>query len=277
MNTLARSIAGMALSAGAVYLLDPVSGHRRRLLMSDQCARAARRAELGTRDARHDVSERAHAVAARTKSALTRDQASDKAVFKHAREVLRHATHPASIELAVRDGHVLVRGSILAQEHQRLLDELRAVRGVRMVTDHLTAHGVMDSPHALEAGHEFRSAAAPSGWKIAGRVLGVCASGALLVWGVRERKAVGAFGASVGHTLWRISKQELDRGIDATDQSIRESEETLAEAADSAHDKVEEGVQWAEAARDATLDKYAQARRRSAEIVDDGAHVGAAR
>lgn len=271
MNTLARSIAGMALTAGAVYLLDPVSGHRRRLLLRDQCARTARRVDLGTRDARHDVSERAHSLASRTKTAFTRDRVSDRAVSRHARDVLRHAAHPEWIALAVDDGHVILKGSVFPHEHQRLLDELRHVPGVRIVTDHLTDRGVAGDAYALEAGHKFRPAAAPGGWTVAGRVVAACAGCGLVAWGLHERKALGSFGASVGETLRRISKEEFDKASGAVHEVVEEAKKAWIDATDSAHEKVEEGVEWAESARDAAIDPYAPARRRSVDVAS-GTH-----
>ena len=49
MNIVARSVLGIALTAGAMYMFDPVSGRRRRLILRDQCTQAARRVDDGAR------------------------------------------------------------------------------------------------------------------------------------------------------------------------------------------------------------------------------------
>src|SRR5687768_4259557 len=106
MNTAARVLVGMAVAAGAVYILDPVSGRRRRFALGD----VTHRMEIGTRDARHDASERAHAVASWTKTKLTPDQTRDKAVLKHVRETIRDwASDPRSLSVAVDEGQVILR------------------------------------------------------------------------------------------------------------------------------------------------------------------------
>ncbi len=58
MNSLARSIVGAALTAAAVYFLDPVNGRSRRVLLQDRARRAARRIDWSTRDLRRGASER---------------------------------------------------------------------------------------------------------------------------------------------------------------------------------------------------------------------------
>lgn len=273
MNSVARSIIGIALTAGAVYLLDPQSGRRRRLMLRDQCARAARRVELGTRDARHNAGERAHVIAERTRAAFAGNPASDKAVSKKACACVREMVeHPEQIEMAVEDGHVILRGVVAPREHQALLDALRTTPGVRVVTDHLheTHEPIVHLQSAVDADRHFRAVTVPaSGWSVAGRVLAGCAGTALVVWGVRERKALGEFGASVGRTIARISKEELARLSAAAEEAMEGAEgiaertgEAIPEAAAAvqatAQEKVEE---WADSARE----RKAQSRRRQTE------------
>lgn len=259
MNTAARVLIGMAVAAGAVYLLDPASGRRRRFTLGDEFSRATRRMELGTRDARHDASERAHAVASWTKTKFTRDPTRDKAVLKHVRETVRDwVSDPESISVAVDEGQVILRGSIYTHEHQRLLDELRRVPGVRIVTDHLTARELADSLSWLDAGHEFRSAAGPGGWTVTGRLLAAGAGCALLAWGVKERKAIGELGSSVGHKLWRAGKEEFEKGLHSAERAIDTAEDVATDVAAKTQDTFER----ADAAARANIAEYTQARRR---------------
>lgn len=240
MNTAARVLVGMAVAAGAVYLLDPASGRRRRFALGDEFTRATRRMEVGTRNARHDASDRAHAVATWTKAKFTPDQTRDKAVLKHVREMVRDwATDPGSISVAVDEGQVILRGSIFTHEHQRLLDEVRRVPGVRIVTDHLTARELADSLSWLDAGHDFRSAAGPGGWTVAGRMLAAGAGCALLAWGVKERKTLGEYGSSIGQKLWRVGKEEFEKGLHSAESALDTAEDVVTDVAAKAQDTFE--------------------------------------
>jgi len=262
MNSLARSIVGVAVTAAAVYFLDPVSGQQRRVLLQDRCRRAARRIDRGTRDVRRDASERFFAP--RSKATPVR-QKSDRAVNRMVCDAIRHSVaHPESIDVAVDHGHVFLRGHLMPEEHQRLLDEVRRQPGVFVVTDHLSEHlGNGNGEFSIDDGHRFRSAAGRNGWGTTGRVLGVCAGGALLVWGIRERKALGEFGAAVAEEFQRAMEHSLREGFDEAKGTAEAAGEGLSNAAREAGKKVEEGVEWAESASADVIEEYAQKRRRS--------------
>jgi hypothetical protein len=263
MNALARSIAGVALTAAAVYFLDPVSGRQRRVLLQDKCRRAARRIDRETRNVRRDVSERY--FASRDKAPEPTRQKSDRAVSKTVCGAIRQSVaHPESIDVAVDHGHVLLRGHLMAHEHQRLLDEVRRQPGVFVITDHLSEHfGNGNGESSIDDGHKFRSAAGRSAWGTTGRVLGACAGGALLFWGIRERKALGEFGVAIAEEFQRAMDHNVREGLDAAKDTARAAGEGLSDAVQSASGKVEEGVEWAESASADVIEEYAQKRRRS--------------
>jgi hypothetical protein len=261
MNSLARSIVGAAMTAVAAYYMDPVNGHRRRLMLSDKVSRVTRRVELGTRDARHDVSEQARSLASRTRSAFAPDHLSDKAVSKQVRSAVRQTvSQPESVVFTVDHGHVILRGGLLPHEHQRLLNHVRRQPGVAIITDHLTEQLNGLGSYALDVGPEFRSRT--GGWSKAGRVLAGCAGGALLIWGVRERKAVGEFGVTVAEALRRAAEQSFK----TAKETVAAAEEGLSDAARSAADKVDDGMEWAESASNEAVEQYGKARRRAADI-----------
>jgi hypothetical protein len=232
MNVVTRSALGAACAAGAMYFLDPVSGRRRRLILRDQCAHTAKRLELGTRDARHEISHQVGDLAGKTKAHLTREQRSDKAICKNVKHAIeRSISEPKAISCTVRDGNVFLRGDVLTYEHQRTLDETRAVQGVRVVTDHLTPREPAEGVRRVANGNGH------DGWSVAGRVLVGAGSCALLIWGVKERKALSA----KGHDLWERSKREvtekLEHAKDVFELGHHEEAQSLAqEAADAAAD-----------------------------------------
>ncbi|WP_129645279.1 hypothetical protein [Peristeroidobacter agariperforans] len=261
MNSLARSIVGVALTAAAVYFLDPVSGRERRVLLQDKCRRAARSIDRQTRDIRRDASDRY--FASRGKAQAPIRQKSDRAVSKTVCGAIRQSVaHPESIDVAVDHGHVFLRGRLMPHEHQRLLDEVRRQPGVFVITDHLSDH-LGNGESSIENGHRFRSAAGRSAWGTTGRVLGACAGGALLIWGIRERKALGEFGVAVAEEFQRAMDHDGRGGLRAAKDTAQAAGEELSDAARRAGNKVEEGVEWAESASADVIEEYAQKRRRS--------------
>ena len=195
MNTLSRSIVGIALAGAAMYFFDPVSGRRRRLLMRDELTKAARWLDDGTRRTRHDLSHRAQHIAMRLKA----ERPSERKVFTSLRGALkRTASHPRAIGVALRDGHVILRGDVLAHEIDHILEAVRSVPGVRVVTDHLTPRERIEG---------IRSAAA-NGWPL-GIVVGAAGCG-LVAWGIKERKTLEHW----GQELLRASKREIDATLD---------------------------------------------------------------
>lgn len=237
MNNVGKTLLSAAVTAGAVYFFDPASGRRRRILLRDSCARAARSVDLGTRDARSELS----AVAGRAKNHFTQPTG-DKAINKHAHWALsRTVSHPEAVDCTVRGGHVYLRGDVYAHELQRALDEIRRIPGVLIITDHLTPREAGEGIRPLTKGTNGRR----DGWSVAGRLFAGAAGCALLVWGVRERKAIGAFGASVGESLaesWRnASKMDaeqrfenvadaIEKGLDAAERVGRGAKATVDES-----------------------------------------------
>jgi hypothetical protein len=234
MNVVTRSALGAAFAAGAMYFFDPVSGRRRRLILRDQCAHTAKRLELGTRDARHDLSHHVGDFAGKAKAHLTREERSDKSICKNVKHAIeRSSSEPKAISCTVRDGNVFLRGDVLTYEHQRALDEIRGVHGVRVVTDHLTAREPAEGVRPLPNGNGH------DGWSVAGRVLVGAGSCALLLWGVKERKALGA----KTHELWERSKrgvnEQLEHAKDAFELGHEEAQAAAQDAAEPAVDVAE--------------------------------------
>lgn len=227
MNAVTRMALGAVLAAGAMYFFDPVSGRRRRLLVEDQCARTARRLELGTRDARHELSNRVHDFA--VKAHLAREEVSDKTLHKNVQQVIRRSVaHPKAISCKVKEGNVFLRGDVLTLEHQQLLDEARAVEGVRIITDHLTER------EPAEGVRPFQDGATGDAWSVAGRVFVGATGCALLVWGIKERKAL----VSTGQSIWRKAEEALEN-LESAD--TQESERRVRDVLDATND-IAEGV-----------------------------------
>jgi hypothetical protein len=140
-DPLVSFLAGAAIGAGLMFLLDPDRGNRRRALARDQVRRVGHRAgeELGAK-ARH-FGNRARGAVASARSRLRSDQADDTVIEERVRaELGRVVSHPGPIVVTVEHGVVTLSGPILAREREELIGLVRGVRGVRDLEDRLETH-----------------------------------------------------------------------------------------------------------------------------------------
>jgi osmotically-inducible protein OsmY len=137
-NPLLSFVAGAAIGAGLMFLLDPDRGDRRRALARDQVLSAGRRAgdQLGAK-ARH-LGNRARGLAASARARFQGDEAGDEVVEERVRaELARVVSQPAPVVVEVEHGVVTLSGPIRATEREELIGAVRSVRGVRDVEDRL--------------------------------------------------------------------------------------------------------------------------------------------
>jgi BON domain-containing protein len=140
-NPLLPFLAGAAIGAGLMFLLDPDRGGRRRALARDQMASAGRRAgdELGAK-ARH-VGNRARGLVASARARFQADQADDEVVKERVRaELGRVVSHAGPVIVEVEHGVVTLSGPMTAAEREELIGAVRRIRGVRDVDDRLETH-----------------------------------------------------------------------------------------------------------------------------------------
>jgi hypothetical protein len=122
-------------------MLDPNGGARRRALVRDKAVRVTRRTREGLDATARDFANRTRGVAAATRGRLKRGVVSDEVLVERVRAKLgRASSHPRAIDVFARDGHVTLRGPVLASEVSGVLATAAAVRGVRDVTNEMDAH-----------------------------------------------------------------------------------------------------------------------------------------
>ena len=149
---------GLMLGGIATYFLDRTRGHQRRAALRDKASHFLHELEDAagktTRDARNRGEGLRAAAAARADGA----QVDDIVLHERVRSALgRVVTHPGSIEVGVQDGHVSLRGPVLAREVRRLLSAVRRVRGVRGVHNELTEHESAEGISWLQGGRPRES------------------------------------------------------------------------------------------------------------------------
>jgi osmotically-inducible protein OsmY len=143
---------GMLFGAGAMFLLDPRGGGRRRALIRDKVVRGSRRArEYADKHAR-DIANRARGAMEEVK-ARRRDTEGvpDETIAERVRAQLGHVvSHPGSLEITVNNGVVTLRGPVLSGEIQKIRDRLDETRGVHDYRIELTEHERPESISGLQ-------------------------------------------------------------------------------------------------------------------------------
>jgi hypothetical protein len=149
MRSQEKLIGGVVLGAGAMYLLDPDRGARRRSLLRDQVVHAGNKLGDGLSATVRDTRNRAIGAAAELRARFQHDQSDDAILHERVRSAIgRAVSHPSAITVTTYDGRVTLSGHVLADEMHELIRRVERVRGVRDVRNefevHRTANGVPD-------------------------------------------------------------------------------------------------------------------------------------
>lgn len=146
-------IRGLGLGAGLMYLFDPDTGRRRRALLRDQYTHMCNALEDFMGKAMRDLSNRANGVIAELSTLFHDDTPDDRVLVDRVRSKLgRVVSHPHAVQVIVWQGHVTLRGTILADEYERLLSVVAGVRGVKGVESRLDVHDQPKGISALQGG-----------------------------------------------------------------------------------------------------------------------------
>ncbi len=205
MTSPRKLLSGMLLGAGAMYLLDPDRGPRRRSLLRDKGVHASRLLAAGLGTTARDVRNRSAGAAAVVGSRLRRDAAGDQIVQERVRTALgRVVSHPSAVKTAVYDGRVFLSGPILQTELQGLLSTVKGVRGVREVENQLQVHETATGVSGLQG--EGRPRGVRGGWRQevwapTTRLLAGMLGGAAVLRGVRAGGMAGGVMATAGAAL----------------------------------------------------------------------------
>jgi uncharacterized membrane protein len=189
---------GFALGAAIAYFWDPARGRLRRSQIRDESLKVLRKErDLFGRAAR-DASNRAYGIVERTLHPVEA-AAPDEVVAERVRARLGHVvSHAHAIEVSVRDGHVTLRGPILAAEAEEALREVAKVPGVRGVTDELERHATSDSVPALQGESTKRGREM---WTPAKRGAAITGGLALALWGLARRGPLHTAATLAGSAL----------------------------------------------------------------------------
>jgi uncharacterized membrane protein len=183
MERQGKLLPGIMLGAGAMYLLDPDRGARRRSLLRDRFVHAGHKFGDGLSATARDTRNRALGAAAELRSRFKQDQVDDAVLHERVRSAIgRVATHPSSITVTAFEGQVTLSGHVLEDEVDELISRVKQVRGVREVRNELQMHRSANGVPALQGGgrpREQRSELMQENWAPAIR-LGLGALGGVL-------------------------------------------------------------------------------------------------
>jgi len=146
-------LAGAGMGVGAMYLLDPRLGPRRRALMRDQFIHGLSKAGKAADVVQRDAANRIYGTMAELRSVMRHEEPSDDVLVARVRaKIGRCVSHPAAIEVDAFDGCVWLSGPILADEVDCLLSNVWRVRGVHNVQSALEIHDEPGNISALQGG-----------------------------------------------------------------------------------------------------------------------------
>ncbi len=141
MTKLFSWLAGAGIGAGAMYLLDPDIGGRRRALARDKALHISKASGRSLEKTVQDLRNRFNGLMAEVKAIRQEEEVDDDTLVARVRAALGHVTsHTAAIEVHSKgNGVIELKGPIPPGEKLRALAAARLVRGVHEIDDDLVA------------------------------------------------------------------------------------------------------------------------------------------
>jgi osmotically-inducible protein OsmY len=132
-------IAGIAIGTSLMYLFDPRQGNRRRAVARDQVSHIIRRTSVvAGKTFRHLRNKLEGALAGATESLRPEGEVSDRRLAERIRSTVgRTIAHPSSVDFAVHEGRVTVRGYLKPHESGAIVQAVEKVPGVRSVENQI--------------------------------------------------------------------------------------------------------------------------------------------
>ncbi|HEX9788817.1 MAG TPA: hypothetical protein VGB09_12360 [Candidatus Binatia bacterium] len=195
MNPWTAMLTGASVGAAAMYYLDPDLGARRRALVRYQVERLPQSWQDAASVTARDLKNRTVGFASEARARLTERTVDDEVLLGRVRSKLGFLVrHPSAIEVGVEDGRATLRGRLLSDEVEQLIN------GVRDVDNRLDVHTEPGNIPALQ-GDKPKPTGQPLDimqrhWSPATRFL-IAAAGALLLYSVNRQAKTAIFPGSL--------------------------------------------------------------------------------
>ena len=138
MNRTTSLITGIGVGAGAMYLLDPDRGKRRRAEIRNKTKHLNKLAIDAAGKTQRDVRNHLLGAMSQVGSLFREEKVSDDVLEARVRSKLgRIVSHPHAIEVKAVEGLVILSGFILAEEVHPLLHRVFGVAGVKNIQNNL--------------------------------------------------------------------------------------------------------------------------------------------
>jgi uncharacterized membrane protein len=204
MNRGKIAISAFAAGAAFMYFSDPNRGKRRRVLVRDKAAKSWHKVTALAEKAQRDLFNRAEGAFSELTAALEDRHAEDNVLIERVRsQVGRAVSHPHAIEVGTEDGKVVLKGLVLRDEVDHLLNAVRSVPGIEDVVNRLETHEDAGKLSSLQGGvpRESRSELTKQNWTPALRMAAGTLGGVLIWHGARSRDPVKAASNLAGAAL----------------------------------------------------------------------------
>lgn len=201
MKNPAVLLGTLGLGAGLMYFLDPNRGKKRRALIRDRAVHLTNVANKQIDRTAVDLRNRAQGVWFEAERLFEEQDFTDEELNAKVRTKLgRLTSHPHQIQTEVKDGKLNLKGYVLADEEQLVLNGLASICGVIKVENNLESHSSEENfPKLLGAEKRRRFILErQKGWSPQTRILAAVAGGGLALLGAKKRDTVSSMLASAG-------------------------------------------------------------------------------
>jgi len=198
------ALAGLAAGAAALALFEPRGGARRRGLVAQKAIHAGKAARSFGAKAGRDLANRSRGLLASARSSVRETSVLDDVLCDRVRSRIgRLTSHPSAIAVSAREGTIELRGPVLEEEAQQVLEGSLRVHGVHKVVDLLDRHAQPGHVPGLQGGPRPRPAAEPwqERWLPGTRLLAIVSGAALTARGLWTRRPAALLMAAAGALL----------------------------------------------------------------------------
>ena len=204
MKKVITVIGAAGTGAGLMYLFDPDRGRRRRAMLRNKAEHARRITVDAAGKTQRDVRNHLRGLVSEFGSLFQTDEVMDEVLVERVRAKMgRVVSHPHAVDVTVRDGEVILRGAILADEVHPLLNAIIEIDGIKNVSNWLQVHASADVP-VLQGGRQRpgkRFGPFKTNWSPTTRLIATLAGGVIAIYGAKRRGLVGSGLALAGTTL----------------------------------------------------------------------------
>lgn len=149
MNKTVAFFTGLGVGAGAMFILDPDRGKRRRALARDKAVSFANTSKETLEKRARDIRNRATGIVHETKALFADGGVPDSKLLERVKAALgRCAVHDRALTATVTNGTVTLSGDTLVNEVDTVVNAARSVRGVKDVVNNLNVH---QSPEGISS------------------------------------------------------------------------------------------------------------------------------